>query len=322
MAERDAKGRFIKQETQEPVEEVGPARARRTQVKDVLDQTFVDEIAPHNATLRFREVRYKENEDHEVSEGKVLIIAEFSETGTRKDVVVSDGYSFVPNNTIVDLAEAIGGAEIVVDHFGMSFHGKLTQDELTVFFSNSYGSGRAFTFRPSIQLDEHVIPVFLKMRQVHSGEIKDFEFRLRESLEVARYLRDGQESIEAVLKEPMSEEENEFIFDLLDERNMPKRLVEALRERVDAPEEETKKVRSYADVIVFIVQFVKDSHSQKRYAAGLQNGAEKTIDNILQRSKASALIFKAVKDMKLAKAGGAEMEQSEKTRAKFSGRRV
>lgn len=272
------------------------SRAERGIAEELIGQTVLDEVNGTSASIQFKRVYHQEKHEetndlyYEMVKNKVLMVAEFS-TGAVSETVLGDQYRFVPNNTILEIANRIGGASITVNHFGMYFFGSVTKDDLTAQIFNSYGGVRAFEMAPTIKLDNIDVPVFLKLRQVHSGGLETFEFRLRESLTVAKALSESKGEIEQLLTEPMTLLEAKTVEESLTKSRMPKKIVEQYTTRRNSLLDD--KIESYKDVILFMVQTVKDYGLSKKFSVPLQIATDKLVSEILLTSKAAAKIKSA-----------------------------
>lgn len=310
-ADRGSNGKFVK------FEDVVPIRAERSVASDAVGKKMLDKVGNTEAEIVFKKIYHKVGSDFTEVPNKVLMVSRFRTSGSdevsEKETVLASKYAFVPNNTLLDVAENLGGAEITTDHFGMYFFGKAIKDGLTVCISNSYGGVRSFNCAPTVKIQNKMVPVFLGLKQVHTGNLEAFEFRLRESLLVAKSLQSGQKAIEEVLCEPMTAKDEEFLDKLFIESRLPKKMLEDLIERRKATglAEVTKPIKSFADAIVAVVEGVKTYSNAKKFSAGLQLVGEKIVTEVIFRSKASALILEAVgmAERELA-ASGAEMMQS------------
>jgi hypothetical protein len=290
MAERlrDERGRFIKQ--------VKDVKATKSIASQAVNCPMLDTVGEYSAVVTFREIFAYEPESPEKFrkvENSKLMIAEFDQIGKKTETVVSNNYCFVPNNVILDAAEQIPGAEVKTEHFGMYYFGEILRDNIKIRVGNSYGGGKAFTLAPTITIRDKTVPVFLKTRQIHHGKAEALEFQIRETLAVSEALNDGHESIRTAIEEPMQKEDIRMITSLLGpespSRKVPKTIANAYATKLEAGE-----LRSYADVIVFIVDSIKRHMTEKQFTVRLHVVAENIIEQILSVSKIAATLTEAL----------------------------
>ena len=288
--------------------------------KDVVNQVFVDAVGSDSATIEFKEIYQKIDNEMLKVNGKVLMRVTFDQSGKDvvKESVLSETYVFVPNSNIDAIAAEIPGSTVSTNFFGMHYFGHVeSADGLRVAVSNSYGGVRAFEMSPTAKIRGEYVPVFLKLRQIHSGTLDTFEFQMKESLAVSRALRDGQHSIEVILSEEMTKKEEEYLDKLILESRMPKKITEEYLSRRGAL---INPIKSFADAILFLVDEIKTYGSTKKFSVGVQLFGEKLITDILSRSKAAAIILDAVgtAERELAADGAGEIQSTVKTsKARF-----
>lgn len=303
---RDENGRFTKNVIAQPV------KAERISAKDVLYQPMIDEVAGHRATIEFRETFTRLGNEMVRSPGKLQMFAEFSDTKGVSEWSLTEAYAFLPNSIINSVAEKLGDATIDVRHFGSYFFATLESENVKIALQNGYGGGRAFELAPTINVRGQSIPVFLKARQVHSGELASFEFRVRETIHVSKVLASNQDRLDQLLEAPLTDGDRQWIGKAIESHKMSKKMGESLL--VFAQEE----AKTLADIILNVVNSVKNRQTTKEFSSGLEIKAEKMIGDILRKSAIAAEVYAAVKDLDTAQELSELKLEDEKTKPKRS----